>query len=471
MIPVPVMRKTHELVMIQAAAGFFMKTKYEMSQDKTEFLAKEQDSSYPGYQVSVLDLEKIVKHYQEKYGIRLIINGTTPKYQSLIKERQVNFEQQKQQFLELKYAKFLQIFFQPPNLNGANSPFSINKHMGAFIGFYEEIYNKVLPFLDAKGKIISGLSLEELRQLNEACQELSCKGILDAKINEFIERNFDYMGLTARESASEIKDICDELQEGEVLGYFFTGQRTSGRCHFDLYICLPGKAIRPIFYNTALIRYHDLGGMFHLNFPFVEGSFFTPDLLKLYSAMDLQQLIPQADRTSCGTLTMMYAKELLKDDARGLKEFTLSFTYYNEKGEKEYFFLPSPQVLRYSQISLYNEALKAIVSHENDGQAGLVRIGAKKYMFHTVEKILIQSFKIALEKEDADVLEENQKIWDMLPSFQEKWQESYKEMVAKRAVMHQGVNKYLLYSTHRMSHIASEQSINNEADADRIILR
>lgn len=315
-----------------------MKTKYEMSQDKTEFLAKELDSPYPGYQVSVLDLEKIVKHYQEKYGIRLIINGTTPKYQALIKERQVDFEQQKQQFLEFKYAKFLQIFFQPPNLNGANSPFSINKHMGAFIGFYEEIYNKVLPFLDAKGKTISGLSLEELRQLNEACQELSCKGILDAKINEFIERNFDYMGLTARESASEIKDICDELQEGEVLGYFFTGQRTSGRCHFDLYICLPGKAIRPIFYNTALVRYHDLGGVFHLNFPFVEGNFFTPDLLKLYPALDLIQLIPQADRTSCGTLTMMYAKELLKDDARGLKEFTLSFTYYNEKGEKEYFF-------------------------------------------------------------------------------------------------------------------------------------
>ncbi|AMV15519.1 hypothetical protein ULM_28590 [Legionella pneumophila] len=101
----------------------------------------------------------------------------------------------------------------------------------------------------------------------------------------------------------------------------------------------------------------------------------------------------------------------------------------------------------------------------------MVRKGAKKYMFQTIETILIQSFKIALEKEDADVLEENQKIWDILPSFQEKWQEAYKEMVAKRDVMHQEVNKYLLYSTHRMSHIASDRSINNEADADRLILR
>lgn len=111
------------------------------------------------------------------------------------------------------------------------------------------------------------------------------------------------------------------------------------------------------------------------------------------------------------------------------------------------------------------------MSHENDGQDGLVRKGAKKYMFHTIEKILIQSFKIALEKEDADVLEENQKIWDILPSFQEKWQEAYKGMVVKRGLMSQGVNKYLLYSTHRMSHIASDEYINNEADADKIILR
>lgn len=170
--------------------------------------------------------------------------------------------------------------------------------------------------------------------------------------------------------------------------------------------------------------------MFHLNFPFVEGNFFTPDLLKLYSAMDLQQLIPQADRTSCGTLTMMYAKELLKDDARGLKEFTLSFTYYNEKGEKEYFFLPSPQVLRYSQISLYNEALQAIVSHENDGQDGLVRKGAKKYMFHTIEKILIQSFKIALEKEDADVLEENQKFGISCPAFRKNGRKLIREWLS-----------------------------------------
>ncbi|HAT8178687.1 TPA: hypothetical protein JA361_04255 [Legionella pneumophila] len=448
-----------------------MKTKYEMSQGKTEFLAKEQDSPYPGYQISVLDLEKMVKHYQEKHGIRLIINGTTPKYQALIREREVYFEQQKQQFLEFKYAKFLQIFFQPPALNSTSSPFSINKHMGAFIGYYEEIYRKISPFLDAKGKIISGLSSEELRQLDETCQGLSCKGMLDATINEFVERNSDCIGLTAEESAREIKDICDELQEGEVLGYFFTGQRTTGKHHFELYICLPGRAIRPIFYNTGFIKYHDLEGIFHFNLPFVVGNLFTPDLLKLYPATDLQQLIPQADRTSCGTLTMMYAKELLKDDARELKEFTLSFTYYNEKGEKEYFFLPSPQVLRYSQISLYNEALKAIVSHPNDGQAGLVRKGAKKYMFHTIEKILIQSFKIALEKDDADVLKENQKVWDILPSFQEKWQAAYKEMIAKRDVMHQGVNKYLLYSTHRMSHIATDQSITNEVDADQIILR
>lgn len=447
-----------------------MKTKYEMSQSKTKFLAKEQDSPYPGYQVSVLDLEKMVKHYQEKYGIRLIINGTTPKYQALIREREVDFEQQKQQFLELKYARFLQIFFQPPTLNGANSPFSINKHMGAFIGYYEEIYNKVSPFLDTRGKIISGLSLEELRQLNEICQGLSCKGMLDATINEFIERNSDYIGLTAEESAREIKDICDELQEGQAVGYFFTGQRTTGKGHFELYICLPDRAIRPIFYNTALIRYHDLGGVFHLNFPFIAGKFFTSDLLKLYSGMDVQQLIPQADRTSCGTLTMMYAKELLKMDAWALKEFTLNFTYYNQNGEKEYFFLPSPQVLRYSQMSLYNEALKAIVSQVNDGQPGLVRKCAKKYMFHTIEKILLQSIEIALEKGDVDVVRENQKIRDILPSFQEKWQGAYREMIAKREVMHQGVNKYLLYSTHRMSQLLSDQPVTNETGLDQRIL-
>ncbi|OCH98885.1 hypothetical protein A8135_08980 [Legionella jamestowniensis] len=430
-----------------------------MKISKSTFL--EQESSYPGYQVSVRDLEKIVQHYQEKYGIRLIINGTTPKYEARIKERQIEFEKQKQQFLQLKYARFLQIFLHGPDVLSTTDPFAINKNDGIFKEYYQEIRNKIAPFLNPQGKIISTLSPEELSELNELCKELSCRHIFDKKINEFIEMNADYIGLTSDESKDEIQEICDRLTGDEVVGYIFTGQRLTGRPHFEIYICLPGKAIRPISYAIWPIDYCNLEGKLQFGSPSAAGNYFTPELLKLYCKSNLrQQLIPQADVTSCGTLTMMYAKELLKEDAKQLKELTLSFTYYNKRGEKEHFFLPSPQVLRYSQVSLYNEALKAIVSKQNvaEKEQGIAHKNNKKYPFKTLEMILNNSLQIASDRGDVETQEENQRIIDLLPQFQEKWQAAYEEMCNKRQTMQQpSGNKYLFYSTHRMNSIAQGQ--------------
>ncbi|ASQ45449.1 hypothetical protein [Legionella clemsonensis] len=425
-----------------------------MKISKSTFL--EQENSYPGYQVSARDLEKIVQHYQEKYGIRLIINGTTPTSEKLIKDRQENFEQQKQRFLQLKYARFLQIFFHSPDVLSTTDPFAINKHDGVFKEYYQEIRNKIAPFLTSRGKVNSSLAPEELGELNRLCEELSCKPIFDKKINEFIEMNADFIGLTGEESEQEIQEICAGLTGDEAVGYIFTGQRLTGKAHFEIYICLPGKAIRPILYTFWPIDYFNLEGKLQLSSSSAEGNYFTPDLLHLSRKGTMQQqLIPQADVMSCGTLAMMYAKELLKDNAKQLKELTLSFTYYNDRGEKECFFLPSPQVLRYSQVSLYNEALKAIVSKQNVQNPGVVEKDNKTYPFKTLEKILEKSCEIAESKDDIEVQEENQRIMRFLPQFQEKWQQAYEEMLQKRQTMQQQTgNKYLLYSTHRMSNIA-----------------
>lgn len=150
----------------------------------------------------------------------------------------------------------------------------------------------------------------------------------------------------------------------------------------------------------------------------------------------------------CNLLNLLYIKALLKNDGKFLKE-SIFFEKYNSKGEIERFFVPHPEVLKYSYSNKYNEYILSLTSN------GLFYHEQKAYKNPSIGEMLLESIKNieklksddpkAITEEIEEILKANEILLEELPSINEKFITYYKIVTDYRkkiAFEHWGIELY-----------------------------
>lgn len=220
----------------------------------------------------------------------------------------------------------------------------------------------------------------------------------DGKIKALEQASID-VGLKPEQHIELIDAARKHNREtGATSAYFhpYEAERPGGNgvavdgAHADAYIITPEKllALVPFGFDTAL-AFNDYVDVHTANIE----DFVTADSgnRKKSDAAEQKRFSPQASRDQCGTMVLAYVKELLKDDAKQLKDYTLTATRSGDLDQDGYeegatrFFLPSPHVLRYSQSGLYIDILRAMV--ESKRPAVTVRHGTDSYEVKTLQSL------------------------------------------------------------------------------------
>ncbi|MFI5139845.1 MAG: hypothetical protein ACHQIM_18630, partial [Sphingobacteriales bacterium] len=234
---------------------------------------------------------------------------------------------------------------------------------------------------------------------------------------------------------SNILKVQKQLREDEVAAYLSTnGRKGSEKSHVELLIITPDKIIKPLCWRT----FNDvISAPIETNLWDFANSF----------------LVPQADGSGCASLSLSYAKQLLKDNAKQLKELTLIVPYYNQDGQLNYFFVPSPQVLRYSQSSAYNKYLEALVMENTKGSFTHKN---KIVPFETLHENLNKTHEDATKQGQIHIAQEASNLLQQLPDFRKRWKEAFDQMHHLRSLMKRKTgNLGLAYITRRMKKITT----------------
>ncbi|HHF7395591.1 TPA: hypothetical protein ACPSKT_000715, partial [Legionella anisa] len=425
-----------------------------LSERKNRFL---KGKEHAAYQLVVEDYQPIIQHYIHKYGLDnlvVLINGTTEFGQKMVSENIADLQKDVDLFEneDIQYAILVRNYWVRPS-STMPAPFYLNKvdHKSTdFSPHYEELYHAIKEeFLDDNDRM-KELSQEELKRLNQICLNLNCRKKLEeyrVKILEDLNLRKKKVCLSKGKALEEIKKIQANLKEGESVIYFFTNNVRVGPAHFEFVQIKKDEIIKPIhwyLHNSNIINQNDLKNIF------------IPDVSDFVSPyLKPQYLQPQVDEVSCGTLGILYLKELLKNKGQQLDDFTLSFTLYkihNRELGKSNLFFPSPHVLRYSQSSFYNDVILAMVKNDHEVS---IKFKGINYKIKPLKVILEDSIKFAQSKGDLTVAEENKKILKNLPAYRKKWLIEYEIAIQKRKDM-QGdkYNVYLAYSSKRMQALA-----------------
>lgn len=246
---------------------------------------------------------------------------------------------------------------------------------------------------------------------------------------------------------SAIAKIQNQLADNEYAGYLNTeGKRGHDTSHVECLIIAKDKIIKPIEWHA--VRH---GAIEIDHYP----NAVDADLYKFTQSACYQ---PQSDILTCASLSISYLKQLLKNDAEQLKNLTLSVPYFrntsfNQSSSLCHFFVPSPQVLRYSQSSTYNEYIAALVLEEDPG---FFKHQYKWIAFTTLKNELERTLYTAKQKNLPDLIKEVQQILYQLPTFREKWKTAFEQMRWIRSLMddHSGFNRTLAYTSQRLRKIA-----------------
>ena len=70
----------------------------------------------------------------------------------------------------------------------------------------------------------------------------------------------------------------------------------------------------------------------------------------------------QGGKTGCTTFNLLYLKKLLANNGKLLYKHSILFPYYNAENKLAHFFIPAAEVLGYSQSTVYNKTIAALVS-------------------------------------------------------------------------------------------------------------
>lgn len=419
---------------------------------------------HPTHQLSVKNLDKIIAYYQDKYQIKIFLNGSLSKEK--IKERIDSIQTKIDTFTQsnIKYFHYLEAHLTDEK--------SFSK---IFANFTEskDLYIELQKFLTENNVFRKDLTEEEKIFINRICEE-KFKDIFDILIKKYFKQLAilkSNCGLTQAEVNDEIRKIQSNLKNDEAFGYIYTNGLIEGSTHFEVLILTKDKVIKPVSWYLRNNQEFESSYMYHTPATIIKTTGHTP--------------APQADATSCGTLGLKYLKELLKNQAKGLGQ-SLTFDYQNTEGEIVHFFLPSPEVLRYSQSNLYIQLMRALVAGDNNPENNYIEIkhNGKSYKVTKLETLLQHSLayseqlrhrfidvktmeciqsntqdKLMLAHYDQNI-EAVHRLLKSLSEFRQKWLQRFDAIEQQRNEMdsHHGRNLYLAYSTVKMMEIVANTS-------------
>lgn len=281
------------------------------------------------------------------------------------------------------------------------------------------------------------LSSEEIYRLSQHYKKklgitIYVQTYLPKSFNEF-----DCKGDTTEWAFYNMVQIQEQLAEGEYVGYLHTNGATKKETsHIECFIISKTDIIKPIKWRVD----SDV----EVRVPSSKGHAETD----LYS-ISKEVLIPQADALTCASISISYLKQHLKDEAKQLKELTLTIPYYNSWNRLCYFFVPSPQALVYSQSVAFNQCLQLMVTHE---KSGFFLHKEKKIQFKTLKEILEET---KISAKSPEIKQEAEKLLEFLPSFSKRWGEEFDLMHAKHTLMQTASqNNRLAYTSKRLKKIA-----------------
>lgn len=158
----------------------------------------------------------------------------------------------------------------------------------------------------------------------------------------------------------------------------------------------------------------------------------------------------KVDVGSCRAFGTLYHLELLSNNALQLNTYSLKFEINDEVSintKNYHFFLPSPQLLKYSQSELYNKIIEAFVTGDKE-YISVIHKNKKtdKYETYTVEPML----KMIKDKKTTEINEADFK------KFQQKWLSKYSQIKKDREFMNDknGINRYMEFEQYRLNQLA-----------------
>lgn len=448
---------THETMML------FMKNDIQkLNEDKESFLSDE--FFIDNFQLSAPDAEINIKKYEKKYNIRIVFNGKTNVGQKYIDQKNKECIQKNYNILKGKnpYAHYLITNWLSKGKTTL-SKFEIGELVYSnFSDIYKDIENVISEFLDINGEIKSHLNEDQLKDLNQLIFN-NFKDIFDKNINEFIKeikKENSNRNISLSMISEEIKEIQNGIEKEDIVGYFFTNNVIKG--HFEVLIITKNEIIKPI---NWLMPYREINDN-HVG----DNTLFTVDIENITIGFKGAIEVPraQADNSSCGALGLSYLKELLMNEAEQYKKLSKIISFYNEDKKLVHFYLPSPQVLRYSQSKFFNEILSALFNEENTE----IKHDNKSVTVLCLEHILKQSMSTAKLVNDIKILEENNKLLEELPEFKKQWLIHYKESIIRREMMSDkkdGKNRYLSYKAYSMLLFSKNSKDKGKADLNDTI--
>lgn len=410
-------------------------------------------------QMLASEIDALATHYQQKYGIVILKNGGSPKGKQLIQTKQANLRIKYAEESDLlsdessKYAEFIEISgFLLNTSNLHEDMIGKDNYQLLLILCDPYLFNKVLK---------DNLEPEDYQHINEMIQNHPvAKKVLDDAINKYLEdlriKNINQINnacLSHNEAWEEIIAIQGTLRDDQVVGYVYTNGFAARGNHFEVLIISKNEIIKPITWHT-LESYRQIQN--HQNKPMSQVRLNSPDILQKESSARIPQ--PQADLLACGTLGFLYLKELLKDDCLQLKDYTLRFPIV-ESGRETWLFYPSPQVLRYSQSSKYNDVLHLMLVDSSEMQP----YPKMNFKVATLKKLLEDSIAFAIATGKHEMAAHNTRILENLPQFRARWLAAYQSAMNNRALMQEMQdeellnNHYLAYSTFRLHKYTSGQ--------------
>ena len=433
------------------------------------FFRKLDTLNQSSYQLAAKDIELIVKHYAGK-NIIFVKNGT--KSEKVIRKKQDKIQSEIETFQDnsKKYVFYLQSNFCKENEEKMENDEKMDNFFVSHLlsSRFEKIYpalkSSIKNFLTTEGELRKNLTKDELDLLNKIISNADYRPLFEQAIDEKIEdlnaKKLD-VNLTKTECIKEIKAIQNNLKENEHVGYIFTNARQLGEEHIEVLILTPRAIIQPILWPAISLKKSILDT--DITESIKQIPVFKTDLSLFVQKNELTPPHPQADRTSCGILSIAFAKKLLQKDVLSTKELSLTMSFYF-KEKKQYFFFPPPTLLCYSQSSRYIDFLEAIIQDQET-------FVYQDQPILTIKALLNQSIAYAEKINDSVVLQDNKSTLAQLNSLRTSWLTKSQHVKEKRNAMKLGEkNLYLNYTGFRffsLNEMQHEESSSTENKTDK----
>lgn len=392
-----------------------------------------------------------------------------------------------------RYHSYLESIITSPMESHGDERFDVNESItelkelhDIYFELTKDYYSIFKPYLNEINKLLYSLNqtddwipsshyvkrIKTFKNLNNVYKnllkeknQLLKRKIAEAEMEMGMKLDAVDSALSKKDAITEINEIRKCLKDDEVIGYVFTNDHRFGKGHFEVIIITKDLIIKPCEWGDLLmgseaITSHDMESFSCLEMmpPFV------------YCENKIA-CVPyaQAGKSACGTLGLLNLKELLKDDANQLRNFTMHVPFYDDKEKLHYFFIPSPNVLRYSQSSTFNKIIRSMFEDQLDP----IRIPftQQKHQDTLIVQPLVAMLKDTMDKAekkgDKKIIETCQDLLNKLPTFRTEWLKNYNLAMPKRDAMQTSVwNEYLTYSTHRLTDKARDHLQEEKPDTN-----